>query len=133
MFRTSFSKYLTAFVVIIFVSFVILSFTITSMVRNYAFSETEERLNKECSIVVDLINEDGVEKIEDEVLKIAIAIEPMVNLHSDYDVMVTDKNGKIILSTAHSKSEEDKKSENSESSENNENTENAEKSTVCKS
>ena len=108
MFRTSFSKYLTAFVVIIFVSFVILSFAITSMVRNYAFSETEERLNKECSIVVDLINEDGVSKIEDEVFKIAIAIEPMVNLHTDYDVMITDKNGKIILSTAHSKSDEEK-------------------------
>ena len=108
MFRTSFSRYLTAFVVIIFVSFVILSFTITSMVRDYAFSETEERLNKECSIVVDLINEDGVSKIEDEVFKIAIAIEPMVNLHTDYDVMITDKNGKIILSTAHSKSDEEK-------------------------
>lgn len=109
MFKTSFSKYLAAFVIIIFVSFVILSFIITSMVRNYAFSDTEERLNKECSIVVDLIKEDGVNKIEFEVEEIAIAIEPMVNLHSDYDVMVTDKNGKIILSTAHSKSDDDKK------------------------
>ena len=108
MFKTSFSKYLTAFVTIIFVSFVILYFIITSMVRNYAFSDTEDRLNKECSIVVDLIEEDGVKEIENEVEAIAVAIEPMVNLHSDYDVMIINKAGNIILSTAHSQGGEGK-------------------------
>ena len=108
MFKTSFSKYLTAFVTIIFVSFVILYFIITSMVRNYAFSDTEDRLNKECSIVVDLIEEDGVKEIENEVEAIAAAIEPMVNLHSDYDVMIINKAGNIILSTAHSQGGEGK-------------------------
>lgn len=108
MFKTSFSKYLTAFVIIIFVSFVILSGIITAMVRNYAFSDTEDRLNKESTIVVDLIEQDGVGRVEDEVFAIASAIEPMVNLNSDYDVMITDENGKILLSTAHSTSTEAK-------------------------
>lgn len=109
MFKTSFSKYLTAFVIIIFVSFVILSGIITAMVRNYAFSDTEDRLNKESTIVVDLIKQGGVGKVEDEVFTIASAIEPMVNLNSDYDVVITDENGRILLSTAHSTDAETKK------------------------
>lgn len=106
MFKTSFSKYLTAFVIIIFVSFVILSSIITAMVRNYAFSDTEERLSKECAIVANLIEEDGVCAIEDEIYDIAAAIEPMVSLNSDYDVVITDSNGKILLSTPHSQDAE---------------------------
>lgn len=102
MFKTSFSKYLTAFIIIIFVSFVILSGIITSMVRNYAFSDTESRLSKESSIVVGLIKEGGVGRVEDEVYAISAAIEPMVNLNPDYDVIITDENGRILLSTAHS-------------------------------
>ena len=108
MFKTSFSKYLTAFVIIIFVSFVILSGIITAMVRNYAFSDTEERLQKESSIIVDLIEENSGGKIEDEIFSISEAIEPMVHLNSDYDVIITDENGKILLSTAHSSDEEQK-------------------------
>ncbi len=106
MLRTSFSKYLTAFVLTIFISFVILSGIITSLVYNYAFTDMEERLSKETSIVVDLIQRDGVGKIEEEVYNIVHAIEPMVNLYSDYDVIITDKFGKVILSTAHSTNKE---------------------------
>ena len=109
MFKTSFSKYLAAFVIIIFVSFVILSGIITSLVRNYAFSDTEERLNKESSIVVGIISSNGVEPIEDEIFGVAAAIEPMVNLNSDYDVIIIDATGKIILSTAHVSDSENKK------------------------
>ncbi len=108
MFKTSFAKYLTAFIITIFLSFVILSGIITSLVRTYAFSDTEMRLNKENSIVVGLIKEGGVGKVEDEVYLISGAIEPMVNLNSDYDVVITDANGKIFLSTAHSDNSEKK-------------------------
>ena len=109
MFKTFFFKYLTTFVIIIFVSFAILSGIITSMVRNYAFSDTEERLNKECSIIVELIKDGGVDDIEDEVFLIASFIKPMVNLNSDYDVLITDGDGKIVLSTAHSVEDESRK------------------------
>ena len=109
MFKTSFSKYLTAFVIIIFISFLILAGIITGMVRNYAFSDTEYRLNKECSIVVDLILADGVGTVEDEIAEIATTIEPMASLNSDYDVMITDPKGKILLSTIHSEDKDLKK------------------------
>ena len=99
MFKTSFSKYLTAFVIIIFVSFLALSAIITYMVRTYAYSDMENRLNKESSIIVDIIKADGVLPIEEEIYTILPAIDPMINLISDYDVLVTDGSGKIILTT----------------------------------
>lgn len=104
MFKTSFSKYLATFVIIILVSFIILTAIITSMVSNYAFSDTEQRLKKESSIVVEVIQSDGISSIEEEIYSIAETIEPMVNLNSDYDVIIIDSFGKIILSTAHSES-----------------------------
>ena len=99
MFKTSFSKYLTAFIIIIFASFLALSAIITYMVRTYVYSDTENRLNKESSIIVGIISEDGVLPIEEEIYKILPAIDPMVNLISDYDVLITDGTGKIILTT----------------------------------
>ena len=108
MFKTSFSKYLAAFVITILVSFAILSGIITSMVRNYAFSDTEQRLEKEGSIIVNIIRDDGIMSIGDEIYQLAEVIEPMVNLNSDYDVIIIDANGKIVLSTAHG-GEENKK------------------------
>ena len=101
MFKTSFSKYLATFVIIIFVSFAILSGVITTMVRNYAFSDTEERLNKECSIVVSLMNDTDGGNLDERIYTVATSIGPMVSFNSDYEVIITDKNGKILLSTAH--------------------------------
>ena len=101
MFKTSFSKYLTAFIIILFLSFLALSGIVTQMVQNYAFTDTEVRLNKESSIVVDLILEEKEDTLEETVNKIAPAIEPMVNLNSDYDIAITEKNGKIIFITGH--------------------------------
>lgn len=100
MFKTSFSKYLTAFIIIIFVSFLALSAIITYMVQNYAFSDTEERLNKESSVIVEMITNDGVQPVEEEIYNILPALDPMVSLISDYDVVITDKSGKIILTSA---------------------------------
>ncbi len=99
MLKTSFSKYLTAFIIILFISFLVLAGIITYMVETYAFTDTEGRLEKESTIVVDLILEEGEDTLEETVNKIAPAIEPMVNLNSDYDIIITDKNGKIILSS----------------------------------
>ena len=100
MFKTSFSKYLAAFILIIFVSFAILSAIITGLMRTYAFHDTEERLKKENSIIVDLVMENGVSSVDEELHLIADVIEPMINLNSDYEVMIADKNGIPVLYTA---------------------------------
>lgn len=101
MFKTSFSKYLATFVIIIFVSFTILSGVITALVRNYAFSDTEQRLNKECSIVVSLIHNADGNDISERLHAVVESIGPMVSFNSDYEVIVTDDEGRILLSTAH--------------------------------
>ena len=108
MFKTSFSKYLAAFISIIFISFVILSGIITVLVRNYAFSDTEERLNRECAIVVELMDNTSEDNINERLAHVAKSIEPMVSFNSDYDVIIIDINGKILLSTAHSGNEDNR-------------------------
>ena len=107
MFKTSFSKYITAFTIIILTSFVILSGIITSLVRNYAFTNTEAGLDRASSIIADNINLDGVDDIRDVIYNIAPIIESLVNLDTEYDAMITDRNGKILLSTAHPQSVDD--------------------------
>ena len=100
MLRTSFSKYLAAFILVIFCSFVILSGIITMLVRNFAFSDAEDRLEKESAIIVDVVNSRGDSTIQDKLPSIKDIIEPMVNLNSDYDVIIIDKDGKVILRTS---------------------------------
>ena len=108
MFKTSFSKYIAAFVLTIFVSFAILSATITGLMRTYAFQDTEDRLKKENNIIVSIINENGISSLDDELHLIANVIDPMVNLNSDYEVMITDKNGIPVLFTSSSENAEQK-------------------------
>ncbi len=101
MLKTSFSKYLATFIIIIFISFVALSVIITGLISNYAFSDTEERLEKENAIIVDLIKENGVTSIEDEIYSVAEVLDPMINLYSDYEVIITDENGRLLLYSTH--------------------------------
>ena len=106
MFKTSFSKYLAAFVITIFIAFAILTGVITALVRNYAFSDTENRLSKECAIVVNLMSDVDSETLNEKLYDVATSIGPMVRFNSDYDVVITDAAGKTLLSTAHSDSED---------------------------
>ena len=50
---------------------------------------------------------DNYQSIEEAVYRISDSIKPMVTLNSDYDVMITDKNGKIVLSTVHTDTVDD--------------------------
>ncbi len=99
MFKTSFSKYLATFVIVILLSFTVLSATITMIMRSYAFQDTEDRLRKENGIIVNLIKENGVFSAEEDIYTIADLIEPMINFNSDFDVIITDSEGLPILFT----------------------------------
>ena len=74
MFKTSFSKYLAAFVITIFIAFAILSGVITALVRNYAFSDTENRLSKECAIVVNLMSDVDSETLNEKLYDVATSL-----------------------------------------------------------
>lgn len=101
MFKSSFSKYLTAFILVIFVSFLILSGIITFVIYNYAFSDAKERLSRECNIIVKIIEEDGVGEFKNEIENVKESIQTMTTLDPDYEIIITDSNGNIVLSTLH--------------------------------
>lgn len=102
MFKSSFSKYLTAFVIIIFISFLMLSGIITSMIRTHVTADKEEKLQNSCQIIANNFESDSVENIDAYVKSHALSIQTLARLvKADYDfnVLVTDKSGKVILST----------------------------------
>ena len=100
MFKSSFSKYLTAFVVIILVSFLMLSGIITSMIRTHVTADKEEKLQNSCKIIAT--NFDGVEVLDAYIKSNALSIQTLAQLvKADYDfnVLVTDATGVVLLST----------------------------------
>ncbi len=101
MFKTSFSKYITAFVIIIFLSFIILSGIITSMIQTHALQDKEEKLALSGNVIVRDIEDENIENITNYIYheQLSKVITPMVNFDKSFDVMVTDPSGKILLST----------------------------------
>ena len=104
MFKSSFSKYLTAFVLIIFVSFLMLSSIITSMVRSHVTEDKKEKLEMACSIVVRHFDQNNYYDIDvhinnSESIKAILSAIPMVNVDYNFRFLLTDNNGKILLST----------------------------------
>ena len=102
MFKSSFSKYLTAFVIIILISFLMLSGIITSMIRTHVTSDKEIKLQNSCNIIASNF-ESGVGEFLDAYIKSnAQSIQTLAQLvKTDYDfnVLITDETGKVLLST----------------------------------
>lgn len=101
MFKSSFSKYLAAFVLIIFLSFLMLSGIITSMIRSYVDEDTREGLELATELVTKHFEDSGVENIAaygsaDEAIKV---IKPIVNFFKATDIAVCDAAGKVIIKT----------------------------------
>lgn len=101
--KSSFAKHITAFVVIIFVSFLALSGIITSILRNYVSDEREQKLELAGSIIVEQIaNDIGSDISLENYVKtqnLSMFIVPIVSFDTNYDVVVTDKVGTVLLST----------------------------------
>lgn len=104
MFKSSFAKYLTAFVLIIFISFFILSSIITSMVRSHVTSDKEEKLEMTCTVIVNHFAENGYVDLEahinnSESVKAILSLIPIINLDYNFRFLITDATGEILLST----------------------------------
>ena len=99
--KSSFAKYLTAFVVIISVSFLALSGIITAIIRNYVSNDAEDRLELSSEMIVDHINEQSFDNLEDYIAtqQLSMFVVPLVYFDSEFEVIVSDKTGKILLST----------------------------------
>jgi len=101
MFKSSFSKYLTAFVIIIFLSFLMLAGIITSIIRTYLSSETEDKIELSVSLISEALVDSGVSDIKDDltVQHMVDIVEPVINFDTQYNILVCDADGKVILTT----------------------------------
>ncbi len=101
MFKSTFAKYITAFVFIIFLSFLILSGIIGTMIRHYADGNREEKLALTSEIVLSYIDTEGIEDIETSVRfgNLPKIIGAIVSFDTQYDVLIANSDCDIILST----------------------------------
>ena len=107
MFKSVFAKYLTAFAVIILVSFLTVAFIIGSMVTNYATGSKEEKVTTVAESARDLVvaafeNAEGQYRFDDYVNKNRVNLGEMLNAIGHLDetltIFLTDDTGYILLS-----------------------------------
>ncbi len=98
MFKSTFAKYLTTFVVIIVFSFVMLSFIFTSMIRSYSAHETDNLLIETSYTFKDRIEGRGIQDmsifIKTEILQRFLLIND-----TDMNILVCDADGKLLFLT----------------------------------
>lgn len=104
MFKSSFYKYLTAFIIIILVSFLFLSGIVTSTIRSQIMSDKKDKLEMSTTIVADYFESHGIENLRDYIASgegdTPIALVPIINFDYSFNILLTDANGVVLLSTA---------------------------------
>lgn len=104
MFKSSFSKYLTAFIIIILVSFFMLSGIITSMIRSQVMSDKKNKLEMSTSIVAEHFESQYIEDLRSYIAAgegtTPVALIPLINFDYNFNMLVTDEEGVVLLSTA---------------------------------
>lgn len=98
MLKSMFSKYILAFVLIILISFAILSSIITTMIREYALDDKEEHLIS----VSDVISENLMKNEIIDMTLLSKMVIPIVNMDIKIDLLIADSHGKVLLSTVNS-------------------------------
>ena len=110
MFKSTFAKYLTAFVIILLISFIILSSIITTTISEYVTESKEESVVNAASILVEELQAELPNKpIEDLKLYVAANSQEIysgvldtVDIISKYEevqIMLVDKTGEVLFLT----------------------------------
>jgi len=101
MFKSSFSKYLIAFVSIILLSFLMLSGIVTSMIRSYSMEEKERKLASASSFIasqMEMIKAEDVGKfVSSDMAKYLVT--SITYLDSHIDILILDEMGEVFLTT----------------------------------
>ncbi len=98
MFKSSFSKYLTAFVIIILASFLIMSGIITSIIKKHAENEKRKGMQEIISVIGDYITELNANDFNDEIfLNSSRFINIALQVRGDTGIIITDLDGNIML------------------------------------
>jgi len=100
-FKSAFSKYMTAFIIIILLSFLILSGIITAMIRMYASDESEDELASTSIVLANEISKTGTEKLDAYLSTpiFSLALNPIINMDKTLNVLVVNESGLVLLST----------------------------------
>jgi len=102
LFKSTFAKYITAFIVILLLSFIVLTSIVTSTIRHYVKEEREASLQKTCeSLSKHIAGNLGVQNLEYAINSgsISMIITPMVNREEEIDIILTDAEGRILLTS----------------------------------
>ena len=101
MFKSSFAKHITAFVVIIFLSFMILAGIIGTITRQYSSETMYEKLDVTSEIVVEYIEDEAIESVENAIKmgNVPKIVKTIVEFDSLYNVIIVDPDGEIMLTT----------------------------------
>ena len=83
MFKSTFAKYLTVFIFILIVSFVILSSIITTAIRTYVAESKESILLRTCSALSSQMQKMGIEDIYD-IASLARSLDDAMSNASGY-------------------------------------------------
>ena len=97
MFKSTFSKYLSAFVLITLISFLMLSGIITSIIKTYINEDKEKDLISTSESIASGMND--IENIENGMIFQRLVITTLININDDLEVIIADHTGKIYLST----------------------------------
>ena len=97
MFKSTFVKYLSAVVIIILISFLLVSGLITSMIKSYVSETKENSLLATSEAIVSSIR--SPEDLEHEMLIQRYIISTLLKMDEDLQVIITDQNGLILLTT----------------------------------
>jgi signal transduction histidine kinase len=105
MFKSTFAKYLTVFIVILLLSFVLLSGIITTTVGNRINSDREESLIRTSTVLAgqmaEFTSDMPIEEIEtfiDSPIG-AMSIISLINVDDNVDVIIVNPEGEILLTT----------------------------------
>ena len=105
MFKSTFAKYLTVFIVILLLSFVLLSGIITTTVGNRINSDREDSLIRTSTVLAgqmaEFTSDMPIEEIEtfiDSPIG-AMSIISLINVDDNVDVIIVNPEGKILLTT----------------------------------
>lgn len=102
MLKSTFSKYLLTFVIIIIVSFLVLSGIITSMIDSYFSEEKEERLVTTTDVIAKTIENQLNPEVDRPGYLDFISdmmIKSVINNDPDIEIIITSGKGNVILST----------------------------------
>ena len=102
MFKSSFAKYLSAFILIIFLSFIFLSGIITVIIHLDITREKEGKLENVSENLADRIESENFDNFVSYVTEsedLIIAVEPLISYDKQLEIILTDAVGNVIFTT----------------------------------